>query len=399
VRRAYRIGLAGTALAASIAAVLLLTWFSNTAEGPLSTALDWLGTRLGATEYRVRQRLNGGLGRSGELAWFQPYRDDPNRLRHPDAVLLGAYDSSLPDNLSGIANLEHSLRTTLPLIQFYNAWGDKPEEQFPLQLATAIWDVGSVPVLTWEPWLVDFRNEGRPWLPRRETRDRHGLASVSHGDYDFYIDRWASEAARFRKAIFLRFAHEMNDPYRYPWGPQNNTKEEFIAAWRHVRARFDRAGARNVIWTWSPHIAYRYWDLYYPGDQYVDWVATGSLNFGTVAPQWSRWWSFHDIFGRRYPLLASFGKPIMVAEFGSLAVGGDRAAWYREALTNFRGQYPAVKTLLFFNSRSDQTVTYQKLDWTINDDSAVTRIVAQSIKSWKTNGAATTSARANTVAK
>src|SRR6185369_3819852 len=49
----------------------------------------------------------------------------------------------------------------------------------------------------------------------------------------------------------LRFAHEMNDPYRYPWGPQNNSKEEYIYAWQHVWQRFQKAGARNVIWTWS----------------------------------------------------------------------------------------------------------------------------------------------------
>jgi beta-mannanase len=83
--------------------------------------------------------------------------------------------------------------------------------------------------------------------------------------------------------VFVRFAHEMNDPYRYPWGPQHNTKEEFIAAWRHVVERFRAAGAGNVIWVWSPHVAYEYWDLYYPGDEFVDWAATGVLNFGPIA--------------------------------------------------------------------------------------------------------------------
>jgi hypothetical protein len=380
--RAYRLVLVATALASSIAIVSVLTRFSSASEGPLAATLDWVGTTVGSIEHRVRQRLEGGLGRSGELAWFRSYRTDADPLRHPDAVLLGAYDSAIPETLDGVVEFERTIGTTLPLVQLYAAWGDKPEQRFTLRLATAIWDMGSVPVITWEPWLIDFENTRPPFLPLRDARDRHGMAAVARGDYDFYVDMWAADAARFGKPLFLRFAHEMNDPYRYPWGPQNNSKEEHIAAWQHVRERFERAGARNVIWTWSPHVAYRYWDTYYPGSQYVDWVATGALNFGSVAQQWSQWWTFHEIFGTNYPRLASFGKPIMFAEFGSLAVGGDRSAWYRDALTDLPEKYPAVKALLFFHAKNDQTVTYQKLDWLIESDAALARTIADAIRPW-----------------
>ena len=152
--------------------------------------------------------------------------------------------------------LERTLDTTFPFIQIYTAWGDRPEHAFPLRTLTMIRTLGSMAVVTWEPWLEVFDNARHPSLPLREARDRGGLAAIARGDYDFYVDRWAADAARFGQPFFLRFAHEMNDPYRYPWGPQNNTKEEFIAAWRHVVERFREAGALNVIWVWSPHIAY-----------------------------------------------------------------------------------------------------------------------------------------------
>ena len=113
----------------------------------------------------------------------------------------------------------------------------------------------------------------------------------------------------------------------------------------------------------------------------MDWVATGALNFGPIG-QWSQWWTFEEIFGSKYSLLASFGKPVMVAEFGSLAVGGNRAAWYQAALTGLPEKYPAVKALLFFNAKSDQTVTYQKLNWSIVGDAALTRTVTAAIKPW-----------------
>ena len=135
------------------------------------------------------------------------------------------------------------------------------------------------------------------------------------------------------------------------------------------------------MWVWSPHIAYEYWPLYYPGDGYVDWVATGALNFGPIA-QWSQWWTFAELFGKKYPEMAKFGKPVMVAEFGSLAVGGDRAAWYREALTDLPKRYPAVHAILFFNAAGDQTVTYQKVDWTFLSDSTVTFAIRRAIAPW-----------------
>jgi beta-mannanase len=278
--------------------------------------------------------------------------------------------------------LERALDTTLPLVQIYTAWGDGPEHRFPVRTATTIWNLGSVPVVTWEPWLTVFEAARHPHLPLPDARDPHGLAAVARGDYDFYVDAWAADAAAFGRPIFVRLAHEMNDPYRYPWGPQHNTKEEFVAAWRRIVDRFRAAGAHNVIWVWSPHVAYEYWELYFPGEAYVDWAATGVLNFGPIA-QWSRWWTIADIFGSKHEALAAFGKPVMIAEFGSLAVGGDRAGWYADALTDLPFRYPLVRAVLFFEVTSDRTVTYQAIDWSIRSDPAVLEAVRRATGAWR----------------
>lgn len=380
MRRRHRVLLAVALLAGCVGGFALLTYLSSGSEGPIAAGLDRIGTAVGRLEHGLRRRLEGP-GRAATLAWFARYRESPALLRNPDSVLLGAYDGGFPRTLDGVEQIERSIGVTLPLVQLYAAWGDKPEQRFPLRGVTAILDFGSVPVVTWEPWLTDFENTRHPDLPLRDARAPHGLAGVARGDYDFYVDAWARDAAAFGKPVFLRFAHEMNDPYRYPWGPQNNTKEEYIAAWRHVVDRFRRTGATNVIWVWSPHVAYQYWELYYPGDAYVDWVATGVLNFGPIA-QWSQWWSFDEIFGKHYPQLAAFGKPIMVAELGSLAVGGDRPAWYRDALAGLPARYPAVRAALLFHTQSDQTVTYQAVDWTIVHDTATVGAVAEAVRPW-----------------
>jgi beta-mannanase len=176
----------------------------------------------------------------------------------------------------------------------------------------------------------------------------------------------------------------MKDPYRYPSGPQNNPAVEFIAAWRHVHKIFRAEGANNVIWVWSPHPAYGFFDAYYPGDDYVDYVGVGTLNYGTVAT-WSKWWTFSEIFGTYYHDLAHFKKPIMLTEFGCLAVGGDRAAWFREALMDMPVKYPAIKSLVFFHYSEDKTTTQQALNWYITDDEPTLKVISAEIKNWGQN--------------
>jgi len=173
----------------------------------------------------------------------------------------------------------------------------------------------------------------------------------------------------------------MNDPYRYPWGPQNNSAKEFKAAWRHIRNVFNSVGAKNVIWIWSPHPAYGYFDAYYPGDQYVDYVGISVLNYGTVAV-WSQWWSFEEIFGKHYKELAKFNKPLMFTEFGCLNVGGSRPKWYGQALASIPVNYPKVKALLFFHYSNDKTTTQQPLNWYIKNDTGVIRSIIRVLKEW-----------------
>lgn len=372
MRRRERIALTLIALAAVVIGTLVLTFTGTRAGGPLTRLLASLGAGVSGVESRAVQRMRHG-GRADSLEWLEPYRASVDRLRRPDLILLGAYDAGMPGSLEGAIALERALSLHFALLHFYTAWGDKPEQQFPLRTVQAITELGSIPVITWEPWLVDFDSRLHPHLPLRNDRDKGGLAAIAAGDYDAYIDRWARAAATFAKPIMVRFAHEMNDPYRYPWGPQNNSSADFVAAWQHVVQRFRAARAHNVVFVWAPHVAYQGYDAFYPGDSWVDWVGTGALNFGTIA-RWSEWWTFHEIFGEKYPNLVKHGKPVMIAEFGSLDVGGDRGAWITRALTDLPSRYPLVRAVLFFNVPADLTVTYQALDWTFTRDSSVVAV-------------------------
>jgi hypothetical protein len=41
-----------------------------------------------------------------------------------------------------------------------------------------------------------------------------------------------------------------------------------------------------------------------------------------------------------------------------------------------------VAAVLFFHVAGDQTVTYQKVDWSLASDSTMTRTIAGAVRSW-----------------
>jgi len=362
------------------AVTLGLTYFGKFADRKVSSLFDKVGdmTRNAETKTIVQHRRNERLQ---HLQWFNSFKSQMDSLRNPKRLLLGAHDNHCTESFESIVELEDSLRTVFPLIHLYSAWGSKPEHQFPKLQVKAIINMGSIPVITWEPWLTEFDSKDYPKLRKKELRSTNGLTDIAKGMYDAYIIHWAQDVKAIEQPVFIRLGHEMNDPYRYPWGPQNNVPEEFVNAWRYVHDLFVKQGATNVLWVWNPHLSYGYFDLYYPGKKYVDYVGADVLNFGTVA-SWSQWYSFNDIFGSHYKELEAFGKPIMIAEFSSLACGGDRKKWFAEALSNFPQKYPAVKAFMFFHVSDDKTTTMQSVSWSFKYDTACTHVITKEIMAW-----------------
>ncbi len=360
-----------------IALVLVFVFLGKQTSGPISGALDALGKKIIEVEqdYLLSQREPI---RSKELAWFQPYRNNIELMKNPDTIFLGVYENNYLQSFDKIINLDESLQYTLPLIQIYTAWGDKDREKFPAIYAKTIYDLGSMPVITWEPWLNDFDREKHK-LHAVADPNVAGMSTVARGDYDFYIEEWAHEIAAFEHNIFIRFGHEMNDPYRYPWGPQNNEPKDFVAAWQHVVNKFRELGVENVIWIWAPQPAYLRYAEYYPGDEYVDWIGVGTLNYGTVAA-WSKWWTFKDIYGNYYDWLDMLDKPMMITEMGCLRVGGNREEWFRDALTDLPAKYPRLKAIILFNDDDDKTTLNKSLNWSIINDTSTCEVIRQTIK-------------------
>jgi beta-mannanase len=234
---------------------------------------------------------------------------------------------------------------------------------------------GCVPLVTWEPWVSEFYSEDLEPMPEREERY---LRDIAAGKYDFHIVRWAKAAVAWGKPFFLRFAHEMTNP-QYPWSQVNgNTSWDYKSAWWHVRAVFDSLGATNAIWVWCPYGT----DVleYYPGDEYVDWVAMDVFNYGEIIFGTDRrWMSFDELASPLYRELETLRKPIMVAEVGCSDIGGSREVWYREMLDQVRNKFTTIKAVVLFENPSDQTSGIREIDWSIRGNPDVLAEVRENL--------------------
>jgi hypothetical protein len=223
---------------------------------------------------------------------------------------------------------------------------------------------GVTPMVTLEPYTSD------------------GVASfaeIASGRYDEYFRREADQVRGLGITVMLRFAHEMN-LLSSDWGPgkQGNTPSGYVEAWRHIVTIFRQEGAENVKWVWAPNIDYggRPFTQFFPGDEWVDYVALDGYNWG--ASEGESWESFSRIFSSSYATITALStKPVIVAETGSSESGGDKAAWIEESFfRTIPEQMPRVAAVIWFNDAKER-------DWRVNSSQpsleAWRRVVASTL--------------------
>ena len=106
------------------------------------------------------------------------------------------------------------------------------------------------------------------------------------------MNRWADAARAFGKPMIVVFGVEMNGDW-FPWSgtyyggselvddrpDQWKGPERFKAAYRHVVDRVRARGASNIKWMFHtnnysyPLDTWNFAPAYYPGPDYVDWLA------------------------------------------------------------------------------------------------------------------------------
>tara|TARA_R110002033_G_scaffold171214_1_gene218618 strand:+ start:34252 stop:38064 length:3813 start_codon:yes stop_codon:yes gene_type:complete len=290
---------------------------------------------------------------------------------------LGIFQPRTNNGLSSLKDIDSIAKTNqiaFDIISLYLAWGDETKQPFPEELVSDIFKRKSIPMITWEPWSSDFAMNDTIAI---EKKERNILLDITKGKYDVYIERIAKEIASFEKPIFLRFAHEFDNP-AYPWSQTGgNSPKEFINAWRYVHKHLNDLGATNVVWVWNPWKSEAI-TSYYPGDTYVDWVGVTGLNYGSLN-KGGQWYDFETLYTPYHNALAHLkDKPVIVAEFGSLQQGGNQQLWTQNAIKTInKSEFKEIKAIVLFNSNLDHNIPVESspnetvLDWTNNNLSYV----------------------------
>jgi len=227
-------------------------------------------------------------------------------------------------SLTALDASEAAVGVRAAIVGTFADWAHTPD--FPLAFADDVNARGAVALISWEPW--DSWRGGA-------NQPRHALRRIVAGKYDRLIDRWARQIADYGRPIMLRFAPEMNGDW-LPWSTDvnGNRPGDYIAAWRHVRARFRQAGAANVVWVWNPIAAYdgsTPLAEVFPGATAVDWLAVDGYNWGSTR-DWG-WQGYDDIFSPTLRVFRALAPrhPVMIAETGS-APDPRKAAWVTDTL-------------------------------------------------------------------
>ena len=287
----------------------------------------------------------------------------------PGLTYLGCF---YPETDSGFTNLKRANQFAAnhefhaDIISVYLPWNKNIESTFPTTYLDSIFNNKSLPLITWEPWLNSFE------VYEQENKNVYQL--INDGVFDTYLTQFAKKFKDLKKPIFLRFAHEFDNPF-YPWFVEGEDESlQFKKAWIKVHDIFKEEKAYNVIWVWNPWKSENV-ETFYPGNDFVDWVGLNILNYESNTGS-EDWCSFDELYAFfRGNLDGVSDKPVMITEFGSVGNdNGNQATWIENGISDIQNKYPEIQAVVFFNSSVDDNIPVgiqnEELvyDWTLKEN-------------------------------
>ncbi len=277
----------------------------------------------------------------------------------------GAYidfgDSEDDVTLDAIQKFEKLVGKQQAIVASSSYWG---KDTFPLRNMNIISAYGAVPLLFWLPWDREQYESTK--------FNKFDLPSIAQGKFDVYIEKWADEAKKFGKPMLVAWGIEMNGNW-FPWsgffygagreilsadGTRYEGPENFKAAYRHIVDKVRSQGASNIEWVFhvnnssDPEEPWNRMAMYYPGDNYVDWV--GASAYGQQYAK-GGWAPFEIVLPRYYKEIFNMApsKPMILAEFGlaNLPNSGNMAGWIREAFRRLPVEFPSLRAAVYWHER------------------------------------------------
>ena len=320
--------------------------------------------------------LSGGFYYHSEyVKWggVQPEIQKKNVINY-----IGIFAPQNDDGITSLRNVKKvsgQIEENFDIVSLYLAWEKDMESNFPGAVLDSIYLNKSIPMITWEPWLNSFENE--------INGSAHVYDHIASGFFDHYILQFAEKLKNLDKPVFLRFAHEFDNPF-YPWYISGNEgASKFKKAWIHTYEIFKNNNAHNVIWIWNPWKAENLAE-FYPGREYVDWIGVNILNYGEHNPD-GEWYDFESLYEPFHNEIINLPPtPVVISEFGTLRDGQSQNQWIEDAFAAIENNYQEIKSVIYFNSKVDDNwpkglQLNDYLDWTIPQN----QVIKTSFKSKK----------------
>ena len=288
----------------------------------------------------MRKSLNVSAEARG---WNKETLDFYQRYFSPDSALTwGLFEPKAPDDFTQMNYLETAMEYKFPILLNYTNFENTyrhPNLEYRLQNA---YKQGKTLELT---------------LQTSSTGAGEGnmVYDVLNGEYDEFLENYAKTVSDFDHPVLFRLGNEMNGDW-CPYSGYNTSRdpELFQDFYRYVYQIFADAGADNVIWIWNPNgksFPDFEWNdevMYYPGDDYVDVVGLTAYNTGTYYPG-ENWTAFTALYDPIYAKsTALYRQPLMITEFASSSVGGDKNQWIRDMFAQI-ASYPDIKVAVWWN--------------------------------------------------
>ncbi|MES2590256.1 MAG: glycosyl hydrolase [Bacteroidota bacterium] len=299
-------------------------------------------------------------------------------IPHPvltDKCPLGAFQQKASGNQHLVPSAVEGLFPTIQKKIKYVNWflqfamdGSTTANVFPGNEVKTLLTNGYTPVITWEPLYTGYARLD-PVQPR--------LSNIINGEFDTYIDAFADTLKSYNDTVIIRFMHEFEGDW-YPWSITHNNQDpsNYITAFRKVVDRFRARGATKVKWMWCTNADYAPYEAYnwivpaYPGDNYVDIIATDIYN--NHFPVNSPWWmSFKYKAIESYYYLTKYfpQKTLFICEEGCRerassenATSQTKADWLSQMDKELKADFTKVRALIFFDAITEN-------DWRINSTS------------------------------
>ncbi len=176
-----------------------------------------------------------------------------------------------------------------------------------------------------------------------------GIAKFAgNGDYDRVVKKYSIWAKSVNRPIYLRIGYEFD-------GPHNELDpQEFVKAYRHIVDLIRKKGVDNIAFVWHSYASKPYKDhplsAWYPGDDYVDWVAISVFGHAYHGSDFGNYCDDVLEFAKQHK------KPVMIAESNPIhGIDNTSTEVWDEWFVNF---------FTFTYQKNIKAISFINEDWT-----------------------------------